>query len=307
MKPAQWQAYAVLGVGVSAVAWAAILVRESQAPALIIAAYRLTLASIPVGALALWQQRRVPERTSTKTLGALVLSGAFLAAHFGFWIAALQHTSVVTAVVLMAMQPLIVGIAAPLLLREQVDRRCWLALVVALAGTVAMAIEHAGEAMGKVEGDLYAVLGGMFAAGYLMAGRYARPSTSWLRYVGTVYPVAAVFLLVSVLVAGDSFTGYSTKTLVMIGLLALGPQLIGHSSINWALGYLPVMLVAMAILVEPVGSTILATIILDEPPTLIEGAGAALVLLGVYLALRGVPAEELEREVDQGVEVAVAD
>src|SRR3990172_4778455 len=205
MKTAGWQPYVVLGVGVSAVAWAAILVRESDAPALIIAAYRLTLASIPMGALALVQHRRAPEPISAGTVAPLVLSAAVLAAHFGFWIASLQRTSVVTAVVLMATQPLIVGIASPLLLGEAVDRRVWLAPGVALAGTAAMASEDAGEALGTVVGDLYAVLGGIFAAGYLMVGRYARPGTSWLRYVGTVYTLAALFLIVSALVSGDSF------------------------------------------------------------------------------------------------------
>jgi drug/metabolite transporter (DMT)-like permease len=305
MKTAGWQPYVVLSIGVSAVAWAAILVREADAPALIIAAYRLGLASIPMGALAIYQHRRAPEPISAGTVAPLVLSAAFLAAHFGFWIASLQHTTVVTAVVLMATQPLIVGIAAPLLLGEAVDRRVWLALGVALAGTAAMAIEDAGEALGTVAGDLYAVLGGIFAAGYLMVGRYARPGTSWLRYVGTVYPIAAVFLLASALVAGDSFTGYSTKTLLMIGLLALGPQLIGHSAINWSLAYLPVMLVAMAILVEPVGSTILATLILDERPSGVEMAGGALVLVGVYLALR--PERQAEAVVAEVAEVTAAD
>src|SRR3990172_3114692 len=196
MKTAGWQPYVVLGVGVSAVAWAAILVREADAPGLISAACGGGRASIPRGALAVVQHRRAPEPISTGTVAPLVLSAAFLAAHFAFWIASLQRTSVVTAVVLMATQPLIVGIAAPLLLGEAVDRRVWLALAVALAGTAAMAIEDAGE--------------------------------------------------------------------------ALGTQLIGPSAINWSLAYLPVMIVAMAILVEPVGSTILATVILDEWPSGVE-------------------------------------
>ena len=83
----RWQAYAILGVGVAAVSWAAILVREAHAPAMIIASYRLILAGVPMGALALWQQRRAPEPITTKSIWPLVLSAAFLAAHFGFWIA----------------------------------------------------------------------------------------------------------------------------------------------------------------------------------------------------------------------------
>jgi drug/metabolite transporter (DMT)-like permease len=301
MGPPRWQAYVVLGVGVSAVCWAAILVRESHAPALIIGSYRLILAALPMGALALYQQRRAPEPISRVSIGPLVLSGAFLAAHFGFWIAALQRTSVVTAVVLMATQPLIVGIASPLLLREPVARRVWGALAVALAGTATMTIAHAEEGFGTVTGDLYAVVAGVFAAGYLMVGRSARPGTSWLRYVGVVYPMAAIFLFAATLIAREPLTGYSMKTLVMIALLALGPQLVGHSAINWALGFLPVMIVAMSILVEPVGSTALAALILHEHPSPAEMAGGVLVLFGVYLALRP------EREASVLAELPVAE
>jgi drug/metabolite transporter (DMT)-like permease len=296
MGTQRWQAYVVLGIGVSAVSWAAILVREAQAPALVIAAYRLVLAALPVGALALYQQRRKPEPVSRATIGPLVLSGALLAAHFGFWIASLQRTSVVTAVVLMAMQPLIVGLFSPLLLREPVARRIWFALAVALAGTATMTVAHIEEGLGTITGDLFAVLGGFFAACYLMVGRSMRPGTSWLRYVGVVYPVAAIVLFASVLIARDPLTGYSTKTLVMIALMALGPQLIGHSSINWALGFLPVMIVAMSILVEPVGATILAALILNERPSPAEMAGGVLVLIGVYLALRPEREESLLTE-----------
>lgn len=286
MTDSRWLPLAVLGVGVTAVSWAAILVRQADAPALVIAAYRLCFAAVPVGALAVLQQYRRPEPISTQSIGPLLLSGVFLAAHFAFWITALQKTTVVTAVVLMATQPLFVGIASPLLLREAVDRRVWVGIAVAVAGTALMAAEDVGEGLGTVAGDLYAVLGGAFAAAYLMVGRWARPNTSWVRYVGTVYPVTAVLLVAVVLVADEPFTGYSTKTWLMIALLALGPQLIGHSSINYALGYLPAVIVAIGILVEPVGSTVLAALVLDETPSALEAVGGIVVLAGVIFAIR---------------------
>ena len=297
MQQMRWAPYAVLAIGVTAVSWSAVLIREADAPALVIASYRMVLAALPVGTLALIQQRRAPEPISTSSLRPLLLSGAFLALHFAFWITALQHTSVVTAVVLMSMQPLFVGLASPFLLKEAVHRGVWFALLLTLAGSVIMGAGHLTEGFDTLAGDFYALLAGAFAAGYLLVGRRVRPGTSWLRYIGTVYPVTAVLLLAAMFIAGDSPTGYSTKTLLMIALLALGPQLIGHSSINWALGYLPAIIVAIAILVEPVGATILAAIILDEQPTALELIGSLVVLSGVYLALRPVgreaPAPEL--------------
>jgi drug/metabolite transporter (DMT)-like permease len=303
MRDAKLVAYAVLGVGVLAVSWAAILVRQADAPALVIASYRLGLAALPVGTLAVLQQRRAPEPLSTSTVGPLLLSAAFLAAHFAFWITSLQHTSVVTAVVLMAAQPLFVALASPFVLHEPVERRIWLALAVAGAGTLTMAAEDFGEGLGTLAGDLYALLGGAFAACYILVGRWARPSTSWVRYVGVVYPVTALLLFAVVLMAREPLTGYSTKTYVMIALMALGPQLVGHSSINWALGYLPAVVVALAILVEPVGATALAALILDERPTAAEMLGGVLVLVGVYLGLRPEREETAVLEAEVAAEV----
>jgi len=284
--------YLTLAVGVVAVSWAAVLIREADAPALVIAAYRLGLAALPAGALALATGRRRPAEGGSWAWP--VLAGAFLALHFAFWIASLQKTSVVTSVVLVTTNPLFVGLASPFLLRERVPAATWAGIAVASLGAATMAAEDFGEGADTVVGDVYALLGAVFGAAYLMVGRRARPQMSWLRYIGAVYPVAAVLLLASVLVAREPLTGYSARTFLMFALLALVPQLIGHSAINWALGYIPAALVAVAILGEPVGATALAALVLDETPSGVEMAGALLVLAGVYVALRPgrVPAGE---------------
>jgi len=65
------------------------------------------------------------------------------------------------------------------------------------------------------------------------------------------------------------------------------PQLIGHSTYNWALRYMPAALVAVTTLGEPIGSTILAYFILREAPTWIKIGGAVMILAGIYVASRG--------------------
>ena len=300
MKEGPWLPYSVLFLGVVAVSWSAILIREAEAPSLIIGAYRMVFAAAPVGALALVQQRRAPEPLAGSFL-LLVLSAACLAAHFAFWIESLRHTSVVTSVVLVAAQPLYVALVSPFLLREQVDRTVWLAIGVGTAGAALMAGEDLGDGLGTIGGDVYALLGGVTAAGYFIIGRRVRATVSWVRYVGVVYPITALMLVALALIAQESFTGYSTKTWLMIGLTALVPQLIGHTAINWSLGFLSAVVVAVMILLEPVITTGLAIPILDERPTSFELAGGLLVLVGVYMALRPRPEERL------AVEVAAAD
>ena len=290
-------AYVALGVGVAAISWSAILIREAEAPFLVIGASRMVLAGVPMGALALVQQRRAPQRLSLPTLALLVLSAAFLAGHFAFWIASLERTSVATSVVLVAAQPLYVALIAPFVLGERLNRGTWIALSIAMTGVVIMAGEDFADGFGTLLGDAYAMLGGVFAAGYFVVGRRVRPHVPWLQYVGIVYPITAVLLVAAALIAGDAFTGYSTKTYLMIALLAAGPQLIGHSSINWSLAILPAIVVSIAILLEPLGTTALAIVILDETPSLFELLGGTLVIAGVYMALRPQGAQRLEGEV----------
>jgi len=277
-------AHLVLFIGVAAVSSAAILIREADAPALVIASYRLGLAALPTGALVLATGRREAYRDGLWVWP--ILAGAFLAAHFGFWIASLQQTSVITSVVLVTTNPLFVGLASPFVLRERVSAATWAGIGIATVGAGLMAAEDLGEGLGTLVGDLYALLGAVFGAGYLMIGRRVRPQMSLVGYVGVVYPAAALLLVASVLVAQEPFTGYSTKTFLMLGLLALVPQLIGHSAISWSLAYVPAALVAVAILGEAVGATILAAIVLQETPSGLEMAGALLVLTAVYVALR---------------------
>ncbi|MEX0785500.1 MAG: DMT family transporter [Dehalococcoidia bacterium] len=296
-----WLPYAALGVGVFAISWSAILIREAPAPALVIACLRMVFAGAPMGALAFVQHRRAPQTIPMSTVGPMVLSAAFLAAHFAFWVTSLEHTSVATSVVLVAAQPLYVAAASPFVLGERIEGRVWVAIGVALAGALMMASEDIGDGLGTLAGDAYAALGGAAAAGYFMIGRRVRPSVPWLRYVGTVYPLCAAMLIAVALIGGESFGGHPGKAYLLIAILAIGPQLIGHSSINWTLAVLPAVVVSIAILMEPVITTGLATFILDEYPSVIEVLGGTLVLAGVYLALRP------ERERRLAAEISSAD
>lgn len=292
--------FVVLAIGVIAVCTAALFIREAEAPALIISAYRLALASIPLMAVSGVQRLTrneagaadVTKGRSRKELWVMVAltvaSGVCLALHFGFWVASVQQTSIVTSVVLVTSQPLLVAIAARPLLGERTTREMWLGIAIAVAGAVVMVGDDAGRGASTLEGDLYAVLGAVFAAAYLLTGRSLRVSgVGWLPYVTWVYSIAAVVLIGAAVVAGDGFTGYSARTFGFFALLALVPQLIGHTALNRSLGYLPAASVTIAVLGEPVGATILAAIFLSETPTVLQTVGALLVLAGVYAGLRG--------------------
>jgi drug/metabolite transporter (DMT)-like permease len=138
-----------------------------------------------------------------------------------------------------------------------------------------------------VAGYALAILGAACAAGYFLIGRHLRIGLPLSRYVGIVYPMAGVMLAALALVSQQPLAGFEPRTYLMLGLLALVPQLIGHSALNWSLRYLPAAVVTVAVLGEPVGATALAAIVLGEVPTLQEASGAGIVLVGVWVALTG--------------------
>jgi drug/metabolite transporter (DMT)-like permease len=278
--------YLVLGLGVFAVGWAAIFIRLADAPALSTAAYRLTFAAIPVVGYATLRHRTDLSELRGSSRWLLVASGAALALHFATWIGSLQLTSVASSVALVTTQPLWAALIAAAFLGERVTRGTVVAMVVATAGGALIGVRDFAAGGDALVGDALALIGAICAAIYFTIGRRLRVNLDLPAYIGVVYPAAAVLLLVMTVVARQPLTGFSGQTWLMFLLLALVPQLIGHSSLNWAVRYLPAHVVTVALLGEPVLSTLLAIPILGERPGLLRVVGGAVTLVGVYLVLR---------------------
>lgn len=276
----------VLFVGIVAVSFASIFIRLAEAPPLIIAAYRLGLASLVIGPVALIRSGQELRALSRRDLLYLVIAGVFLALHFGLWIASLSHTTVASSVILVTMSPLFVGLLSHLLGMDRITKGILGGILLSLLGSVAIGYGDFALGGGALWGDILALGGAVMVTGYLLVGRRLRQRLSLLPYVSLTYSAAAAVTLLLCLLTRQRFTGYSSTTYIMFILLALLPQVIGHSAFNWALGYLSAPLVSVTILGEPVGATILAYLILKEVPTVLKIAGGAMILLGIYLASR---------------------
>lgn len=280
----------VLVTGIAAVSTASIFIRyaQTQAPSLVIAAYRLSLASLILVPFAWMRHRAELRRLQPADWRLAIISGVFLALHFATWITSLEYTSVASSVVLVSTSPLWVALAARIFLRERLTRTVIGGLVVAVAGGVVISLSDAqpDAANAPLAGNALALAGALTVTGYLLIGRRLRARLSLTPYVAVVYGTAALVLLAMAAAARHPLLGYRPIVYVWFLLLALLPQLIGHSSFNWALAYLPATFVAIATLGEPVGSTILAYLLLGETPSSFKLLGAALILAGIALTLR---------------------
>jgi drug/metabolite transporter (DMT)-like permease len=272
-------------VGVLAVGASAIFIRLAEAPALGIAFWRCALGTLALLPLAALNREGIP-RGRVLWIGAV--SGIALGAHFGTWIASLEYTSVAASVVLVSTTPVFVAVAAYLLFGERTSAISFAGIMLALAGTALIAGGEPSSGGAAFFGNVLALVGAITIAVYVLIGRSLRTGgVGALSYSITNYSAAALALLLVALATGVQLWGYSATTWFWLFVITLGPQLLGHTVLNWALEYVRASIISGAILAEPVIAALLAWLVLSERPGLATVLGGLVVLAGLYLLLRG--------------------
>ena len=293
--------FAVL-TAILATSTSSIFIRFAQkdAPSLVIAALRLTFATMILAPIAVTRHREELSSLSRRDFSLGLISGLFLAVHFGTWISSLEFTTVASSVVFVSTGPLWVALLSPVLLNERMRRAALVGLVLAFVGGAVVGLSDAchwkpglqcadlsevlvGRAMW---GNFLALIGAWAVSGYLIIGRKLRTKVSLVPYIFVVYGMAAIGLVLGMVLAGESPLGHPLQAYLWIFLLAAFPQLIGHSTYNWVLRFIPASLVAITTLVEPIASAVMAYVVLRETPGFGVLLGGALILTGIYLASR---------------------
>jgi drug/metabolite transporter (DMT)-like permease len=278
--------YITLLIGVIAVSFASIFIRLADASPLVIAAARLLFASAVLLPFAAVNSMVSISKLTVRDLFLIILSSLFLALHFGLWITSLSYTTIASSVILVTSHPAFVAVFSYFLWKERLNKLNILGIAAALAGVAVINYGDFALSSRAVLGDLMALAASFAMGAYLIIGRQMRKRIDSLGYLTLIYTGAGLMLLLVLLFTGERLSGYSATTYLMFLLLALVPQLIGHSALNLAVRTLPVTLVSIAILGEPIGATLLGALILREMPKVNEIAGGMLILVGIYLVLR---------------------
>ncbi len=281
----------VMLVAVVAMSWAAPLIRLATAPPLAIAAWRLTVASLLLApAFAASRGRAEWARLGGAERRIAALAGVALALHFASWITSLRLTSVAASVVLVSLSPVFAWIFSRAFLGERPTRRQLLGIALAIAGAAVIAAgdaRHPGH--GALWGDALALAGAVFGGAYFVIGRRLRADLGLVAYITPVYGVAAVVLLAWAALRGEAFVAYPSGDWAIFVALALGPMIVGHGGLNYALRYLPAYTVNVAALGEPVGASLIAWFLpaIAEPPGAAAVLGGVVALAGIALTLAG--------------------
>ena len=296
MKPSNWLIILVLTIGVLAISTGAILIRLASLSAgisgvgfsLVIAASRVAIASlllVPTWSKIQWQNLQP---------GAIlyaVAAGVCLATHFPLWITSLSYTSIAASTTLVTTNPIWVALLSWWWFKERLSRQTVIGIVVAMTGGLTIGLADIGgvtTGSNPLLGNFLALMGAWTISLYMLLAREAQTKGLGIGgYIVVVYSVAAIVLLPIPFFSGVGYFGYSGLVYFYLLSMALVPQLIGHTSFNWAVRWVSPTLVTLVILFEPVGASFLGYLLFDEVPSLIVLLGAVILLVGVAIAALG--------------------
>ncbi len=295
------RALLILALGVMAVSSSAVLIRLMQIegmPSLAIAALRLSIAAL-ILTPAVWARSRTELRTLPRRQWLMMgLSGGFLALHFIAWITSLEQTTVLISTALVVTSPIWVSILEVVFLRARFSREVVFGLLITLTAGILIALtgdsSSTTQGQNPLSGAVLALLGAMAVAVYLVTGRSVRGHLSLLPYIWTVYGVGAVIVVIVCIISGVPLNGYSAAAYGLVIANAILSQVIGHSSFNYAVKYMPATYIGVATQLEPVLSALMAALILAEPLLPVQIVIGIQILLGVLLVVlspRSTPSE----------------
>lgn len=302
--------YAGIALAVASVSWASIFITWSTSPPITIALYRLAFATAILAVVVLARGAARKERPfrglPRRDLWLMAGIGAILATHFTLWIASLkvQGESIASSVVLVTSHPLLVGLLSHFVLRERLNRWMAAGIVVGFSGVVVIAFSDYGFSGQLLYADVLAFLGGIMAGFYFLAGRRVRQRVDLLNYAVVVYGFATGVLFLYAVLLGSSLTpvGDSGTEILLFLALAIVPQIGGHTLYNWSLRYVTAPVVSLSLVGEPVGSSLLAWLLLSQQPGIGVVLGAVLALAGIYVTVLGQGARTREALAARDVE-----
>ena len=210
-----------------------------------------------------------------------IIAGFFLAAHFISWIASIQMTSIANSIFLESTHPFFGLLLSVLILKEFPKLAIIPAFFIALIGMFFIVYNDWNLDNSKTIGNLLAVSSALFLALYLLIARFNRNKVDLILYLIYVYGFAALFCAIYIIINNLSFWGYKWNGWLFMLLLALGPNLIGHSLLNWASRKIEIYKVNLMLLLEPVLATLMGIIFILEYPSSSFYLGAFLIILAL--------------------------
>lgn len=269
--------------GVFFTSLSSIFIRFSEAPSLVISAYRMLFTILLLFIPVMLKDRKTLLKIKRKELFLCILSGIFLAFHFATWIASIKMTTIASSTVLVSLNPVFVAIASFFLFKERLNKKAIIGIITAILGSIVIAFADTQSGSSHaVKGDFLAFLGSIFVAGYFIIGKIVRKNLSAGSYVFIVYSVSAIMLFILCFATNTPIYPYPIKEFAIFLGLAFFCSILGHTVYNWLMQYIPATFISTATLIEPIFASFMALILFREIPSSLTALGGIIIIIGIY-------------------------
>lgn len=275
--------YIAIIIGVASVSMSAIFVKLANAESAVIAFYRMFFSILIMSPVFFLKYSGEIKLLHKKDWIFSTIAGVFLAFHFILWFESLNYTSVASSTVLVTLQPLFAFIGTYIFFKEKISLQSIVAGSVAIVGSFLISWGDFRVSGSALYGDILALIACALITGYLLFGQDVRQRLSLMTYTMVVYSVSTICLFFYVLIMGQSFGPYESTDWFWFIMLAIVPNLLGHTLFNWALKWVSTNTISIAILFEPVGAAILAYFIFAEKLIASQIIGGLVVVGGISL------------------------
>lgn len=275
--------YIPILIGVISISLSAIFVKLAEAESGVIAFYRLLFSVLIMSPLFFYKYSHELKELTKRDWIFSSIAGIFLAFHFILWFESLNYTSVASSTVLVTLQPLFAFIGTYFFFKEKLSAKTILSGIIAIIGSFLISWGDFKVSGNALYGDLLALFACGLITGYLLFGQDVRKRISLITYTMVVYSISTICLFLYVLVKGESFGPYPPMTWMWFLLLAIIPNLLGHTLFNWAVKWVSTNVISVAVLFEPIGAALLAYFIFAEKLMATQITGGLIVIIGILL------------------------
>lgn len=202
-----------------------------------------------------------------------------------FLFAAFKSTTLVSANVITALTPILLGVVTTQVHHDALPRWGVTAMLVAVGGTVVTVAGSSGGGAWSLRGDLLALAGVITGCLYPIGTKSARRTLGALEFQAATLWVSAGVCLIGALIADHEVIAPSWKGWAYVGfIVAVGGT--GHLIFSWAQHHVSVAAAAVILLLEIVWSALGAVVFFDQPLGVIQLLGMVIVMGGVVAWVR---------------------
>lgn len=271
--------YFLIFIGIVSVSLATIFIKMSNSEPIVIATFRMGISSLILLPFYFIKKKNFIFKDDLKIF---ILSGLFLALHFYTWITSLRFTTIMSSTVLVTTNPIFVSIFSYFLFKKIIKKKTIFAIILSIIGVIFMS--NGFSISSNLKGNLLALFGAIFASLYIISNYYLRKKYDLFDIIFPVYSISFIVLFFLSILLKAKIYPLPFNEYLLFFLIALIPQVIGHSIFNYSLKFFSPVFISLTILGEPIGATIFGIIFFKEIPKILEMIGGFLIITGIVIS-----------------------